>query len=155
MLCPLAAIAAQARRIVEDPTIRPERYAERDAVIRDLLRDVRMKLRAGVGNLVGSEMTRASYATAALRVPKPKPSEYDRVAPALGDLGWSGGELSIIRRRLSAAPAATVGRFDARGIEIGGQRLSRHELREGARPVSWSNVAAWHSQFPELPEEAR
>ena len=47
----------------------------------------------------------------------------------------------------------TIDRFDDKEIVISGRRYTRHELREAGRPVTFTNVDRWHSQFDPIEDK--
>jgi hypothetical protein len=150
-LCARDAVVAAAERFLALP-VAAGREAERDTLVRNLLRDARAKIAAHVGNLVGGDAQRVRYALGPLAQPVPKPSEFERVAPTLLGL-WGSAEHDLARRYLNAH-RGQVGRIDERGFEVGGAFVTRRELRAWARPASFANAASWDAQFPKLPDEA-
>jgi len=93
------------------------------------------------------EFSRALFA---LSKPLAPPNPWPQVAPELDRLKWHGLESDFVGEQLKRG--AKPGRIDATGIELDGRFVSREEIRERARPVTFRNEAAWKAQFPAIPK---
>jgi len=137
---------------IQDMAIVPEHEGQVSAMVRDCVR--RLNEAASRHELTGEvykvETAKLEHAVrfGGFRT-HVKVDEMTKKGAALARTGYSGGECDIIRGLVADGSEIEDG-FDAEHIVIGGRLYSRYSLREAGRPQSWTNVAAWHSQFPLL-----
>jgi hypothetical protein len=149
-LCAREAVVAAAERFLALP-VAAGREAERDALVRNFMRDARAKISAQVGNVLGSEMTRTRYALNLLARPVPRPSEIERIRGRLFEVGCNGALHDVVAARLRGE--AKAGAITKSGIEIDGTFQTWADLIEYARPASWTRVETWRAQFASLPDD--
>ena len=72
----------------------------------------------------------------------------DQFAP-LRQSGWNSGEVEMVERSLNRGEK--IAHVDKRTLTTThGRSIDRLALREMFRPVSWTNITSWNSQFPKL-----
>jgi hypothetical protein len=116
------------------------------AYVRSLVPRVCAELARGGGiDAFLPEINRKVIELRAAPAPITPDSEISRVAATLGHLGWAPLEIDLLRAMLVLGQV--ILEVDVYGVDTSTGRISRVQLRERSRPITWTNIESWEKQF--------